>query len=109
EFWKEDGPPAGEDGAPDIPGPDQELSVESKLELLQRENADLRVLVEELERRAQDGGTEGGHDPGWEERQREFESLLEEKSEVIRTLHQKIQELQSRPAAPALTPREDEL
>lgn len=107
EYWKDQGPSDAEEGVSNSPAPEQELSEDSRLELIQRENAGLRTLVEELERRLQDNGT--GGDPGWEERQREFESLLEEKSEVIRSLHQKMQELQSRPSAPALTPREDEL
>ena len=37
----------------------------------------------------------------WSDRQKEFESLLEEKSEVIRSLHLRIQELQDAPAGPA--------
>jgi hypothetical protein len=53
----------------------------------------------------------------WVDRQKEYESLLEEKSEVIRTLHMKIQELQEaaaaprpKPAAPAAAvPKEEEL
>ena len=36
----------------------------------------------------------GQNDDEWLERQREYEMLLEEKSEVIRSLHQRIQELQ---------------
>src|SRR5207244_8585138 len=38
---------------------------------------------------------------------KEYENLLDEKSEVIRELHQRIQELQDRPAGE--TPREEEL
>src|SRR5205085_7077217 len=42
------------------------------------------------------------------ERQTEYESLLEEKSELIRSLHLKLQELQEKAAVPPL-PDEDEL
>ncbi len=59
------------------------------LEILRLENAELRTRIEELEALAAGEGEEL-----WLERQREYEVLLEEKSEVIRGLHQKIQELQ---------------
>jgi len=42
-----------------------------------------------------------------EEQQKELEALLDEKSDVIRELHQKLQEQTGRP--PAATPREEEL
>jgi hypothetical protein len=53
------------------------------------ENATLKVRVQELEALGAGQGEEL-----WLERQREYEVLLEEKSEVIRSLHQKIQETQ---------------
>ena len=43
------------------------------------------------------------------EQQREYENLLEEKSELIRSLHRKLHEQQERPAPPANVPREEEL
>jgi len=43
------------------------------------------------------------------QQQAEFERILEEKSELIRNLHLKVQELQDRPAAPTCTPREEDL
>ena len=60
-----------------------------RLEILLLENAELRARVQELEAL---GAGEG--DELWLERQREYEMLLEEKSDVIRHLHQKIQEAQ---------------
>jgi hypothetical protein len=60
-----------------------------ELECLRRENAALKVRVQELEALGAGQGEEI-----WLERQREYEVLLEEKSEVIRSLHQKIQEAQ---------------
>jgi chromosome segregation ATPase len=54
------------------------------------ENAELKARVAELEQ----GLAPRESEEGWTERQREYEALLEEKSEVIRTLHLKIQELQ---------------
>jgi hypothetical protein len=62
---------------------------DDELELLRRENATLKARVQELEALAEGKGEEL-----WLERQREYETLLEEKSEVIRALHQKIQEAQ---------------
>jgi hypothetical protein len=79
----------------------------NELELLRRENVDLRRsctelhdMVEELRQLEE----------SWGRQQREYEGLLEEKSEVIRSLHQKFQEMQEavgRPLTPA--PREEEL
>lgn len=63
-----------------------------ELTLLRHENAELRSRLEELEQYLQSAGPTG--DSGWEDRQREYESLLEEKSEVIRGLHMKLQEVQ---------------
>lgn len=67
---------------------------------LRQENEELRSLCLELEQQLQKTeAAPGGGDEGWAERQREYEALLEEKSEVIRGLHQKIRELQERPSA----------
>lgn len=106
EFWDEskDSLPAP---APEVNVAQEAPSAESELELLRRENTDLRALVLDLQRRLEVGGA--GGDSGWEARQREYDSLLEEKSEVIRALHQKIQELQARAPSPPLTPKEGEL
>jgi hypothetical protein len=82
--------------------------VENEAAALRGENAALRARVEELEQlvglAAQDG------EDRWTERQREYESLLEEKSEVIRGLHTKIAELRERAAnaAPPLVMSDEE-
>jgi chromosome segregation ATPase len=60
------------------------------LERLRGENAELRHRALELEQALQHRPS---GDEAWAEQQREYEALLEEKSEVIRTLHQKIQEM----------------
>ena len=60
-----------------------------QLEMLRLENGELRNRVEQLEALGY-----GKAELTWLERQREYEMLLEEKSEVIRGLHQKIQEAQ---------------
>lgn len=57
-----------------------------EMNLLRLENLELKERVQELEALAAGKG-----DDIWLERQREYEALLEEKSEVIRELHQKIQ------------------
>jgi chromosome segregation ATPase len=67
------------------------VSADDELTLLRKENAELRAKVEELEQHIQ---AALDLDATWSERQKEYEVLLEEKSEVIRGLHQKIQELQ---------------
>src|SRR5437867_3272521 len=61
------------------------------LALLRRENAELRARVEELEQALQ---ASAPAEDGWAERQKEYESLVEEKSEVIRSLHLKLQQLE---------------
>ncbi len=63
---------------------------------LRAENAELRRRLAELEQgRRQQPATAAG----WEEQQKEYEALLEEKSEVIRDLHHKIAELREAVAA----------
>ena len=71
---------------------------------LRLENARLRTALAEQE---QPGGEASIGDPALAERMKEFEALLEEKSEVIRELHRKLQEHHDRPAG--ATPREEEL
>src|SRR5438105_1950088 len=86
---------------------------------LRAENEELRSLVLELEQALQQH-TGGNED--FEARAREYESLLEEKSDLIRNLHRKVQALEqehaAREPAPApapekksagLMPREEEL
>lgn len=76
-----------------------------EFELLRLENEELRARIQELE-----GAPNGKGMDHWRERQKEYESLLEEKSEVIRTLHLKLQDIQETvnigecPAAPEPPP-----
>jgi myosin heavy subunit len=81
-----------------------------ELARLRAENAELRALVAEWEKAG--AGPEGEAHPvngdaqrseNWPERQKEYEALLDEKSEVIRSLHLKIQELQNAGAVTDLT------
>jgi chromosome segregation ATPase len=90
--------------------------VAQELEHLRSENNQLRSLCAELEQALQEA-TQPADDPT-EERLREYEALLEEKSETIRALHQQLQdaqaaieEIENRPAArnQGPVPREDEL
>lgn len=64
-------------------------SIAVDVELLRAENIALKARIDELEALSADGA-----DETWQDRQREYEMLLEEKSEVIRSLHQRIQEMQ---------------
>ncbi len=97
------------------PAIDAESSPE--MEHLQAENAQLRSLCAELEQALQEA-TQHHPDPAaFEERAREYEALIEEKNEAIRTLHTQLQEVQAafeqsqseqgRVQGPV--PREDEL
>jgi chromosome segregation ATPase len=82
-----------------------------ELESLRAENEELRRTVAELEHLVESGPSSEAD--GWPEREKEYESLLEEKSEIIRSLHLKIQELQESqaqvPARPPAPPNEEEL
>src|SRR5215469_2727038 len=82
-----------------------------ELELLRAENHSLLQLRHELEQ-ALEGAAEQA-DKAMGERAREYEALLEEKSETIRQLHQQLQEAQAAPAPPPRregpVPREEEL
>jgi len=64
---------------------------------LRDENAQLRSLCLELEQALQEASSRGGGDEGSgaSDQNRDFEALLEEKSETIRRLHQHVEELQA--------------
>ena len=70
----------------------QSFTEAEELLMLRHEVAALRERIQELELLAQPSADSA--EETWLERQREYETLLEEKSEVIRGLHQKMQELQ---------------
>jgi chromosome segregation ATPase len=83
------------------PGPEKTFThpeEPDELTLLRSANVELRARVEKLEEALQAGAPA---EDSWSERQKEFEALLEEKSEVIRSLHLRIQELQDTQAGPA--------
>ncbi len=77
-------------GLDDNPGP-EELQ---ELDLLRQENAQLRSLCVELEQALEEAAQLNEHQPG-DDRSREYELLLEEKTETIRQLHQELQNAQS--------------
>jgi hypothetical protein len=83
-------------------------TAEEEIERLRAENAAFRESLEQLEKileeRLQNEQT-------WEERQKEQDALLEEKSDVIRELHLKLQECSTAPAPheSGAVPREEEL
>ncbi len=76
----------------------------TELERLRAENAQLRGNLAELEELIDDEGKS----QAWAEQQREYEALLEEKSEVIRDLHHKIQELRDQPERPTRPADDDD-
>jgi hypothetical protein len=111
------GTPPGRPTAAHAPQPDP-VGAQGKeeLEALHNENGQLRALCAELEQALQEAAQQhGGAD--LEAQLKEYEQLLEEKSEVIRQLHQQVQKLQqalaeapqaaeapAAPAAPAAPP-----
>lgn len=66
------------------------VELHEEIAILRSENSGLRARVEEYEQLISSVGPA----QDWSERQREYENLLEEKSEIIRNLHLKMQELQ---------------
>jgi hypothetical protein len=100
-----------------LPDPVQDAD---ELPRLRRENAELRSRLDGLERALERTSTEvspaevepvanAPEEGPWAAKQKEYEAILEEKSEVIRTLHLELHDAQSRGAAatePA-TPRDD--
>jgi len=90
--------------APAVDQLDCTPDVATERELLLAENAELRQKVAQLDDLLDNANRATLL---LEEQQKDFEKMLEEKSEVIRELHQKLQESQNRPAAEA--PHEEEL
>jgi hypothetical protein len=65
----------------------------AELEHLQAENAQLRALCLELEQALQEAAQQ--IKPDLEQQIREYDAVLEEKNDMIRQLHQKLQEVQA--------------
>jgi chromosome segregation ATPase len=78
-----------------------------ELEGLRAENAELRSIIAELRQLVDEAATKG--EETWAERQKEYETLLDEKTETIRVQAEKIQELENRPPPGPATPKEEEL
>ncbi len=118
EFWGEENPLAS--GAEELAAQDPELlrtlgisatgangaEPATELEALQVENAELREIIAELKTQLE--ATEQAVSAQFADRQKDYEQLLEEKSQTIRELHLQVQELEQRSAVP-VTPKEEEL
>ena len=59
---------------------------------LQSENAELRAIIADLQSELE--AVSGKNENNWAERQKEYESLLDEKTELIRQLHVKMQDME---------------
>lgn len=81
------------DEAPPSPngGARREAGSQPELTQLRAENAQLRGLCAELEQALHEATGE----EAWGERAREYEGLLEEKSQLIRGLHEQVEQLQA--------------
>ncbi|MCS7168205.1 MAG: hypothetical protein RMI91_04725 [Gemmatales bacterium] len=73
---------------------------------LHEENRRLRASLEQARERLALMEREAAR---WRQREQEYEALLEEKSELIRQLHQELQLAKQRPAVERRVPREEEL
>jgi chromosome segregation ATPase len=80
------------------------VTPEEEIEQLRTENAELQQKIAKLEQGLKDTS---GTAQFWAEQNKNTEKLLEEKSDLIRELHGKVQQLQSRP--PVAAPQEEEL
>jgi chromosome segregation ATPase len=117
EFWGEENPLAS--GAEELAAQDPELlktlgisaagttaGPASETDALLAENAELREIIAELKTQVEE--TEQRVQAQFADRNKEYDQMLEEKSQIIRDLHVKIQELEARPPVP-VTPKEEEL
>lgn len=84
---------------------EHDLQENMHLDRLRQENARLRTTLAELEQLVEEAQHQPDSAVG--DRLKEYEGLLEEKSEVIRELHRRLNDQQDRPAG--ATPREEEL
>ena len=78
-----------------------------EVEGLRAENTELRSIIAELRQLVDEAATKG--EETWAERQKEYETLLDEKTVTIQTMAEKVQELESRPPPGPPTPKEEEL
>jgi paraquat-inducible protein B len=89
------------------------IDPQDELIILRDENGQLRALVSELQHHLENLTGPNSPDAQVAEQNKELEALLEEKSELIRTLHLKIQEIEEelskKPVPVAATPHEVEL
>lgn len=92
------------------PMPDRNAEL---IETLKEENESLRGIVAELRQMLEEsGGKQGGGEEAFAEREREYEAMLDEKTEIIQKLHTRIQDLEkqlSEKAAIVPTPDREEL
>jgi hypothetical protein len=72
---------------------------------LQAENQELRTIITELQGELE--AASGKQENDWTERQKEYERMLDEKTDMIRSLHVQIQEMGNQIRPP--TPKEEEL
>ncbi len=80
---------------------DYSLDSDQSVEALQIENAELKRRLTVLEAQLSTAGTKG---EDWGEQDREFARIMEEKTDVIRELHLRIQALQAAVPDPNLPP-----
>ncbi len=106
----EDMPKGKEDGL-GLLGSDPHIQLPAcggeEVEKLRSENAELRSIIAELNHQRQ--AAFDSAQKVWAERGKEYDNLVEEKSEVIRALHLKIKELQESPARDSRPHNEEEL
>lgn len=75
-------------------GPDMgSIADDEEAEKLAAENQELRSIIAELRQLLDEQSSQGGQDSS-EEKEREYEALLEEKTDTIRNLHVRMQELE---------------
>jgi hypothetical protein len=87
----------GEEEESELPSrgsaPDPDPPSEDAEKLL-AENQELRNIIAELKQCLEETTAKSKADGSWEDREREYEALLDEKTEMIRELHVRVQELE---------------
>jgi len=106
--WREEALPPSAEGPAEAPDVER---VQAENEELRMEIGELRQLLDESTARAvAPADDQDGDVASLREEKKAFEDLLDEKTELIRTLHLKIQELDKQAASrPAAAPNENDL
>jgi hypothetical protein len=73
---------------------DEDAGSSEELEKVTAENQELRSIIAELKQCLEEQTSQGKPEQSWEDREREYEAMIEQKSDAIRELHLRVQDLE---------------